>query len=376
MTQLLFDREEYGQRLERIRTEMRRRQCDVVVLDAIESIAYLTGLTISGTRYQACLVFLDRDPVMLLRSIDEQTLLDHTWLSEYELFGDAEDPIAVVVRALDERGFGEARIGFELDSNFLSVQTYGRFKALLRAECIDFSGALWELRLIKSAAEIECIRRAAEIATTTMTRVMEAAGAGVNERTLAALIASSYIELGASDGHIGPIAAGGRTGSIHGQLGDHVLASGDVLHVELVPEYRGYSARMMRSASVGPPSDDQLRAIEILVEAQDAQIAAMRPGARAGDVDRTLRERVLETKLRDRYDNVSGYTLGFYGTPRSPRASDFTRCFLPDATWSLESGMVFHMYIFAAGLSLSETVVVREDGPQRLTKLERKLFVR
>jgi Xaa-Pro dipeptidase len=376
VTQLLFDREEYGQRLERIRTEMRRRQCDVVVLDAIESIAYLTGLTISGTRYQACLVFLDRDPVMLLRSIDEQTLLDHTWLSEYELFGDAEDPIAVVVRALDERGFGEARIGFELDSNFLSVQTYGRFKALLRAECIDFSGALWELRLIKSAAEIECIRRAAEIATTTMTRVMEAAGAGVNERTLAALIASSYIELGASDGHIGPIAAGARTGSIHGQLGDHVLASGDVLHVELVPEYRGYSARMMRSASVGPPSDDQLRAIEILVEAQDAQIAAMRPGARAGDVDRTLRERVLETKLRDRYDNVSGYTLGFYGTPRSPRASDFTRCFLPNATWSLESGMVFHMYIFAAGLSLSETVVVREDGPQRLTKLERKLFVR
>jgi Xaa-Pro dipeptidase len=38
--------------------------------------------------------------------------------------------------------------------------------------------------------------------------------------------------------------------------------------------------------------------------------------------------------------------------------------------------MVFHMYVFAAGLSLSETVVVREHGPEKLTKLERKLFVR
>jgi Xaa-Pro aminopeptidase len=376
LTQPLFSREEYATRVERIRAEMRRRQCDVVVLDAIESIAYVSGFTISGTRYQACLVFLDRDPVMCLRSIDEQTLLDHTWLSDYELFGDEEDPVAAVVRALAERGFGETRIGFELDSNFLSVQTYGRFKALLRGELKDFSGVLWELRLIKSSAEIECIRCAADIATTTMTRVMEAAAAGVSERTLGALIASSYIELGASDGHIGPLTAGVRTGSIHGQLGDHVLARGDVLHVELVPEYRGYSARMMRSASIGSPSDAQLRAIEIMVEGQDAQIAAMRPGARAGDVDRILRNRILEAGLRDCYDNVSGYTLGFYGTPRSPRASDFTRCFLPDATWSLEAGMVFHMYVFAAGLSLSETVAVRDEGPERLTKLERKLFVR
>jgi Xaa-Pro aminopeptidase len=376
MTQLLFSRDEYAARHERIRAEMRRRQCDVVVLDSIESIAYVTGFTISGTRYQACLVFLDRDPVMCLRSIDEKTLLDHTWLSDYELYGDAEDPVAAVVRALTERGFGAASIGFELDSNFLSVQTYGRFKSLLSGESKDFSGVLWDLRLIKSAAEIECIRQAADIATTTMTRVMAAAGADVRERTLAALIASSYFELGASDGHIGPVAAGRRTGAIHGQLGDHTLAPGEVLHVELVPEYRGYSARTMRSASIGPPSDAHLRALETMVEAQDAQIAAMRPRARAGDVDRILRARILEAGLRDRYDNVSGYTLGFYGTPRSPRASDFTRCFLPDASWSLEAGMVFHMYVFAAGLSLSETVVVREHGPEKLTKLERKLFVR
>ena len=46
-----------------------------------------------------------------------------------------------------------------------------------------------------------------------------------------------------------------------------------------------------------------------------------------------------------------------------------------DATWTVQAGMVFHIYVFAAGLSLSETVVVREDGPERLTTLDRKLFV-
>jgi hypothetical protein len=38
------------------------------------------------------------------------------------------------------------------------------------------------------------------------------------------------------------------------------------------------------------------------------------------------------------------------------------------------AGMVFHMYVFAGDLSLSETVLVTRDAPERLTKLERKLY--
>jgi Xaa-Pro aminopeptidase len=376
-SRLDFPRSEYEQRLERVRGEMRRLRCDALVVDAIESIAYLTGLTISGTRYQACLVFLDRDPVMVLRSIDEETLLDTTWLSDYVLFGDSEDPVAVVQATLAKHGVAGRRIGFELDSNFLTVQVYQRLReALSEAAPVDFAGVLWELRLRKSPAEVELIRKAAAIAGQTMTRVMQAAAAGVWEREVAAVAASSYFERGASDGHLGPLTSGRRTGSIHGQLGDHVLEPGDVLHVELVPEYRGYSARLMRSATIGPPSSDQERAIAVMIEAQDEQIAAMRPGAVAGEVDRILRDRILAAGLRERFDNVSGYTLGFYGTPRSPRASDFTRCFLPGSSWLLEPGMTFHMYVFAGGLSLSETVLVGEHAPERLTTHERKLYVR
>jgi len=102
----------------------------------------------------------------------------------------------------------------------------------------------------------------------------------------------------------------------------------------------------------------------------------MRPGALAADVDRIVRRAVLEAGLRDRFDNVTGYTVGFYGTPRSPRASDFTRCFLPESRWLLEPGMTFHVYVFGGGLSISETVLVTEAGPERLTSFERKLFVR
>lgn len=146
-----------------------------------------------------------------------------------------------------------------------------------------------------------------------MARAVAAAGPGVSERGPAALAARSYLELGASDAHVGPVASGSRTRSVHGTLGDHVLERGDILHVELIPEFRGYSARLMRSIAIGDATSSQRRAAEQVVEAQDAQIAAMRPGARACDVDRECRSRVLAAGLRDRFDNMTGYTLGYYG---------------------------------------------------------------
>ena len=49
---------------------------------------------------------------------------------------------------------------------------------------------------------------------------------------------------------------------------------------------------------------------------------------------------------------------------------------MPTAEWVLEPGMVFHMYTGAGGMSFSETVLVTDGGPERLTRLERRLFVR
>ncbi len=101
----------------------------------------------------------------------------------------------------------------------------------------------------------------------------------------------------------------------------------------------------------------------------------MKPGAVAREVDGICREAVLAAGLRDRYDNATGYTLGYHA-PWSPRTSDFTRMFIPTADWVVEARMVFHMYASAMGLSFSETMLVTESGAERLTQAERVLFVR
>jgi Xaa-Pro aminopeptidase len=146
-----------------------------------------------------------------------------------------------------------------------------------------------------------------------------------------------------------------------------------VVHIELTPRVGGYSARIMRCAVIGSPSRALASAAERLAEIQERQINAMRPGALAAEVDAILRDGVLSAGLRDSYDNITGYTLGLYA-PAGPRTSDFTRIFHPQADWRLKANMVFHMYASASGASFSETVLVTERGPERLTKLPRALI--
>lgn len=373
---LAFSRDEYARRLAAVRTKMRERGAEVVLLDEAEHLCWLTGFDRSATRYQVGVIPLDADPVVLLRSLDEPSFLERSWVRDYVTFADWEEPVEVLARTLAQRGWAARRIGLELDSNYLTVRRWQAITAALpRATFVDVGEVLRELRLRKSPEEVAYLRQAAAIADRAIDAAVAAAGEGRGEREAAIAASRTFLELGADTARAGIITSGRRSSSLHGVLGKRRLERGDILHLELVPQVRGYSARIMRPTVIGAPSPAQADAARVLVDVQDRQLAAMKPGARADEIDAICRDGVLKAGLRDRYENATGYTLGYYAS-WSPRTSDFTRLFIPTATWLLEPGMVFHMYVSAAGLAFSETVLVTDAGAERLTRAERKLFVR
>jgi Xaa-Pro dipeptidase len=129
----------------------------------------------------------------------------------------------------------------------------------------------------------------------------------------------------------------------------------------------------MRTTIVGPPSAAQQRAADILMRAQDDGMSLIRAGAAAIDIDRASRGPVLRAGLRESYGNRIGYSTGLTVRPSS---GEFTREFMPNSYWTLESGMVLHMLMMAQGIGFSETILVTDDGYEPLTRFERKLFVR
>jgi Xaa-Pro aminopeptidase len=370
-----FDAAEFAGRIARLRARMRDCGVGVALFDEIEAMAWLSGYGNSENRWRCVGVPLEGDPFIVIRALDAEPCRQKTWVADVRTFRDWEDPMAVLAAALGNRGLREAAIGIDFGSYCMPLSRFGRLReALPHALFVDVGNVVWELRLIKSAAEIRLLRRAAAVADESLLLAAAACRHGNSQRDAAKAAVAAFVELGADPGPPGPISTGRGWDFLHGHLVDAPLVDGDVVHIELTPRIQGYSARLMRCVAVGTPSKEMERSAELLRDIQDRQIAAMVPGAIAHDVDAILRDAVLSSGLRESFDNITGYTLGFY-SHAGPRTSDFTRIFHPGAQWKLEPNMVFHMYASARGASFSETVVITEQGPERLTSLPRELMV-
>ncbi len=125
--------------------------------------------------------------------------------------------------------------------------------------------------------------------------------------------------------------------------------------------------------ALGYVSDHRRHIARRVVEIQDDFIAAMVPGAVSGEIDRVARDTMLREGLKKTYPQVSAYTLGYHAVPRT---SDHTRIFMPNQTWRLEANMVFHVIHYSEGMPFSETVLVTETGPVRLTTTAREIAIR
>jgi Xaa-Pro dipeptidase len=370
----IFPREEFTARAAKVRAAMAEAGAELLLVDHAEFLAWLTGYTVSETMYRAAFLPREGEPWFVLRELDAGPCRNACWFSDIVGFPDTAEPQAVMAEELRRRGFAKARIGADHASYGFTAAMWDRFAALLPdVRFIDLPRASDLLRAVKSPAEIALIAEAAGIADKAMAAIAAQARPGLSPRAAAAIAAASFLENGADTGETGPILPGvGDHEFLHGVMTADPLADGDILHVELIPKRRNYGARLMRPVLIGADRRGLSPLAERLVALQDRQFAAMRPGTLACEVDAVLREAVLAEGLRPAYDNVTGYTLGLYG--RTPRTSDFSRVFLPNARWRLEEGMVFHMYVSAAGLGFSETVVVEAGGGRRLTSTPRAML--
>ena len=369
-----FDVVEFETRVARLREVMTANSLSAFLIDDSEILAWVSGYESPVSLYRACIVPLTGPPVMVLRAFDVRPFLENAWFKAHRNYSDWEDPFVTVSEVFRSLALASARIGLDSASHALTVDGFRRIKSSLPdATFVELPNIPWELRLLKSAAEVERLARACAIADEAMRDIVAHARPGMTDREATAIAAQRFFELGADPGHPGLMTLGRGWDFLHGNLQNRPLEPGDLLHVELMPRVGGYSGRLMRSIAIGGSTAGQRATAETLIRLQDEQLAAMLPGVEGREVDAVLRKGLLREGLRTDYTNITGYTTGFC-SKQPIRASDFTRVLHPHAEWRLAPGMIFHMYASAQGQAISETVHVGPHGPERLTRLERRLF--
>jgi Xaa-Pro aminopeptidase len=230
------------------------------------------------------------------------------------------------------------------------------------------------LMLRKSPSEIEALRRAAVLADEGYAVFRKAARVGRPEYALVAEVEAFFRSRGCPE-NFQILGSGGREVRGMHPPTERRLAPGDLVTTELTPCVDGYYAQICRTLVLGEPSEAQERAFAVYNEALEAGIAAVRPGATAGDVARAQNEVFRRHGLGDyvtsEYTRVRGHGLGLYVDGRPALLEDVDLDLEPDMTLIVHPN-TYHPEVgyFVHG----DSVRVTPDGCEVLTRTPRRLF--
>ncbi len=161
-------------------------------------------------------------------------------------------------------------------------------------EICDSRFLLDEMRLFKSAEELQVMRRAAEISTGAHRRAMRTTRPGMKEYEVEAELLHEFRSHGAEAPAYTPIVAGGANACVLHYVGNRMeLKSGDLLLIDAGCELHGYAADITRTFPVnGKFSSVQKDVYQLVLSAQTAAISAVQPG-NSWDVPHTTALQVL-----------------------------------------------------------------------------------
>lgn len=156
--------------------------------------------------------------------------------------------------------------------------------------------------------------------------------------------------------------------------GDRKLIPGDLVTTELTPCVKGYYAQICRTLVIGPPSKQQLDAYAVYVEALEAGIAKVRPGATHGDVAKAqndvFRKHGLGDYVTSEYTRVRGHGVGLF-VDGVHVLEDVNQVLEPNMTLIVHPN-TYHPVV--GYIVLGDTVRVTEDGCKVLTNQPRELI--
>src|ERR1044071_2568934 len=166
-TESPFAEEEYVSRYRRAQTLMDKEGLDALVVSEKNNYWYFSGLISYQLdhiqRPQICILPRSGKPLLIVYGNDKAKAKALPWVGEVRAYTDVPFPQEMIAASIKEMGLGEAKLGFELGEdqrlgipvNYLS----GLTEALPKAQIKDGTAALTELRIIKSAGEIEFMRK-------------------------------------------------------------------------------------------------------------------------------------------------------------------------------------------------------------------------
>lgn len=381
---LHFSEAELAGRRERSAGELKARGLDALLVFRQESMFYLTGYDTFGYVYFQCLVLTaDGKTALLTRAPDRLQAEFTSTVSDVTIWVDRDgaDPVGELKAVLARLGLKGRRLGVEYDAYGLTAANGKRLDAGLLgfARLEDASDLVSRQRLVKSEAEIQYVRKAADLADRAWLKALELTKPGAFEGDILAGMHGEIFKGGGDDpGNEFIIGSGAGALMCRYFTGRRTLDAQDQLTLEFAGTYRHYHSCLMRTIPVGKVPARQKELFEAAKEALLACEAALKPGRPVGEVF-DAHARALDGRgMKEHRLNACGYSLG---TTFAPNWMDWPMLYHANPVVAAP-GMVFfmHMILFdrTAGIAmtLGRTALVAQTGAEPLSKAALELVSR
>jgi Xaa-Pro aminopeptidase len=353
-------------RRDALRALLRAAELDALLVTDLVNIGYLTGFTGSNA---ALLVHVDGDAA-------------GRFCTDGRYRAQAAEEVPDLERLI-ERGSALAlaglagqcsvrRLGFESDA--VTVEAHLALVEAAGAVPLHRApGLVHRLRLVKDDAEVAALRRACAVADAALADLLAAGGLapGRTERDVALDLETRMRRHGATGPAFETIVAAGANSAVpHHRPTGAVLRRGDLVKLDFGALVEGYHSDMTRTVVLGPAAGWQRTLHDLVALAQATGRAALAPGAEVTAVDAAARAVIVDAGRGEEFPHGLGHGVGLQ-IHEAPLLG-------PTGTGELAAGMTVTVepgvYLPGrGGVRIEDTLLVREGGPESLTRTTREL---
>lgn len=362
------------QRLDKIKSWLKNEGIDAAFVHSSDNVFYLSNFMCHPhERLLGLFIFADSDPFLVCPKMEETAAIEAGWSHNIIGYDDVEDPWEMIRTEWKHRSLQEqSAIAIEKD-----VVSYARAEKLQTlsgtVQFYSLDDTLNQFRLVKDANELEIIREAAHLADEAIQIGIDSLKEDCTEMDVLAAIELAMKKKGVHDMSFPTMVLFGEKSALpHGHPGLRRLKKGDLVLFDLGVVWHGYCSDITRTVAFGGIGKQQREIYEVVKQAQQEAIDALKPGVRVGDLDRIARDRISGAGYGSFFTHRLGHGLGIsvHEFPSINETNDHL----------LKEGMVFTIepgiYVpEVGGVRIEDDVYITQDGAEILTSFTKDLVI-
>ena len=354
--------------IDRLNSYMDRNGLAAVAVRTGVNFTYLAGMAMPGTlsrhmdiasTVRGFMVIWPRskEPIVVVDAFAQKLVQRESWIKRVEVYQAYEESLyGRVAELIEEAGLADARIGFERDG--LAAAHWDEIRiALPKLDMFDCSRMMDEVRWIKTEAEVEQQRKAADLLDEALAEVFPTIRPGDTERAVHARMIAALTQKGA--GFVHGILNSSSNHVMYGGESDVAFRKGDFVRNDYLAYFNGCPGHQSRLAILGKPDAEQQAGYDLTLDVHRKTIEKCRPGVTAGEI-----YEFVASEFRKKEIN---YTASLVGHGMGPWFHQQEPVLRRNSEVVLEKGMLLAIEPQRLHWHLQDLILIKDGIPQLIS---------